>query len=290
MISIERPFQLRFPAPEVLFMVAAVSQYLGAALAVELFSVLAPAGTALLRVGSAALMMTIIMALRVFRGQFSGGYISRKDLRQACLFGVILAGMNTSIYFSIAELPLGNAVAVEFLGPLSVTAAGTRNKRSAGALALAATGVAILAGVEASGTLRGVGFAVLAGSFWAGYILLGHKIAHSRFAREELGIGLLVGALAISPIGLDDVMSTLDSPKVLALGCVLGLLSNVIPYRIEQLIMSRISHTRFASLQALLPVTATIIGFLLLLQIPSPRELIGIGLVVTAIALGRNDL
>lgn len=290
MISTERPFQFRFSAPEVLFMVAAVSQYLGAALAVELFSVLAPAGTALLRVGSAALMMTIIMAIRVCRGRLSGKYISRKDLQQACLFGVILAGMNTSIYFSIAELPLGNAVAVEFLGPLSVAAAGTRNKRSAGALALAATGVAILAGVEASGTLRGVGFAILAGSFWAGYILLGHKIAHSQFAREELSIGLLVGALAISPIGLDDVMSTLDSPKVLALGCALGLLSNVIPYRIEQLIMSRISHTRFASLQALLPVTATMIGFLLLLQTPSLRELLGIGLVVTAIALGRNEL
>ena len=188
----------------------------------------------------------------------------------------------------MAEMPLGNAVAVEFLGPLSVAAVGVRTARSVGALALAAAGVVALAGVEASGTLRGIGFALLAGLLWAGYIVLGHRVARSPASTRGLGIGLLAGALAISPIGIGDVIPVLDSPKVLALGLALGALSNAIPYTIDQQVMKRISHARFALLQALLPVTATLAGFVLLFQVPSPRELLGIGLVVSAIAVGRD--
>lgn len=266
-------------------MVGAVSQYLGAAVAVNLFPVLAPAGAALLRVAGAAAAMSAVMALR---RRYRSQRLRRADQAWACAFGVTLAGMNTAFYFSMAEMPLGNAVAVEFLGPLSVVAAGARTVRSAGALALAAAGVVVLAGVEASGTLRGVGFALLAGFFWAGYIVLGHRVARSPAATHGLGIGLLAGTLAISPIGIGDVIPVLDSPKVLALGLGLGVLSNAIPYTVDQQVMQRISHARFALLQALLPVTAALAGFALLFQVPSPRELLGIGLVVGAIAMGRD--
>ena len=139
--------------------------------------------------------------------------------------------MNLSFYLAINELPLGNAVAIEFLGPVAVAAIGTRTLRSGGALILGVTGVAVLAGVQAEGTARGVGFALLAGLFWAIYIVLGHRLARSPEAIDGLGIGMLVGAVAISPFGALDVSATLDTPLLLVLGLATGLLSNVIPYR-----------------------------------------------------------
>ncbi len=263
-------------------MVGAVSQYLGAAVAVNLFAEVAPGGAALLRVTGAAL--TVIALRRSWRRRWT-----RRDLAWAGAFGVALAAMNTSIYYSIAELPLGNAVAVEFIGPLTVAAAGARTLRSGGALGLTVAGVAVLAGADAPGTLRGVGFALLAGAFWAAYIVLGHRVARGPASVDGLGVGMLAGAVAISGFGLRDVASALGSPQVLALGFTTGLLSNVIPYWIDQVVMKRIDQHRFALLQALLPVTATLIGLLALFQVPSPRELAGIGLVVAAIVLGRSD-
>ena len=117
----------------------------------------------------------------------------------------------------IDELPLGNAVAIEFTGPILVAAAYTRNLRSGAALLLAAGGVVVLARVEAEGTMRGVGFALLAGLFWAGYIVLGHRVARGPAAVDGLGLGMLAGAAAISGFGATEVGSALSSPVVLLL-------------------------------------------------------------------------
>ena len=259
-----------------------MSQYLGAAVAVNLFETLAPAGVALLRVTGAAVV--IVLLRRSWRRRWAGA-----DLGWACAFGVALAAMNTSIYFAFEELPLGNAVAVEFLGPVAVAAVGSRTVRSGAALVLAASGVVVLAGVEAEGTIRGVGFALLAGSFWAAYIVLGHRVARGPAALDGLGVGMLAGAVAISGLGVADVASAAGSPGVLALGLATGLLSNVVPYGIDQVIMRRIDQHRFAVLQALLPVTAAMIGLLVLFQVPSPREGLGILLVIVAIVLNRSE-
>ena len=269
-----RPREL---GPEGLFMIGAVSQYLGAAVAAALFDELAPGGVALLRVLGAA---AIIVALRrPWRRRWQAG-----DLGRAAAFGVSLAAMNLCFYLAMERLPLGNAVAIEFMGPIVVAAAGARTLRSAGALVLAVAGVAALAGVEAEGTAAGVGFALLAGAFWAGYILLGHRVARSPASVDGLGLGMLAGAVAISPFGLSDVTGALGSPLVLALGVATGLLSNVVPYWIDQAVMRRVDPHRFALLQALLPVTATVVGLAALAQVPGGRELLGIGLVIVAIA------
>ncbi len=261
-------------------MVGAVSQYLGAAVAVGLFATLGPAGTALLRVTGAALV--VVLVRRAWRRRWRPA-----ELAWACSFGVAMAGMNTSIYYAIEELPLGNAVAIEFIGPVAVAALGTRNLRSAVALVLAASGVVVLAGIESDATLRGVGFALLAGTFWAGYIVLGHRVARGPHSVDGLGVGMIAGALAISGFGLDDVVRALGSPHLLALGFATGLLSNVIPYWIDQIVMARIDQRRFALLQALLPVTAVVVGVVVLLQVPGLWDLLGIGLVVVAIVLNR---
>ena len=262
-------------------MVGAVSQYLGAAVAVHLFDEIAPAGVALVRVLGAAVM--IILLRRSWQRRWKAS-----DLAWASAFGVALAAMNLSIYLSIDELPLGNAVAIEFTGPVLVAAAFTRTLRSGAALLVAAGGVVVLAGVEAEGTMRGVAFALLAGMFWAGYIVLGHRVARGPAAVDGLGLGMLVGAAAISGFGATEVGTALDSPAVLVLALATGLLSNVIPYWIDQLVMKRITQHRFALLQALLPVTAVLVGLVALFQVPSPQELGGIALVITAIALSQT--
>ena len=268
-------------APEPLFVVGAVSQYLGAAVAVHLFDEIAPAGVALVRVLGAAVM--IILLRRSWQRRWKAS-----DLAWASAFGMALAAMNLSIYLSIDELPLGNAVAIEFTGPILVAAAFTRTLRSGAALLLAAGGVVVLAGVEAEGTTRGVGFALLAGMFWAGYIVLGHRVARGPAAVDGLGLGMLAGAAAISGFGAPELGPAFDSPWVLVLALVTGLLSNVIPYWIDQLVMRRITQHRFALLQALLPVTAVLVGLAVLIQVPSVQELLGIALVIAAILLSRS--
>ena len=268
-------------APEPLFVVGAVSQYLGAAVAVHLFDEMAPAGVALVRVLGAAIM--IILLRRSWQRRWEAS-----DLAWASAFGMALAAMNLSIYLAIDELPLGNAVAIEFTGPILVAAAFTRTLRSGAALLMAAGGVVVLAGVEAEGTMRGVGFALLAGMFWAGYIVLGHRVARGPAAVDGLGLGMLAGAAAISGFGAPELGRAFDAPVVLLLALVTGLLSNVVPYWIDQLVMKRISQHRFALLQALLPATAVLVGLAVLIQVPSVRELLGIALVIAAILLSRS--
>ena len=285
--------------PEALFITGAVSQYLGAALAVELFDHLTPGAVALLRVfGAAAVIICWRSLWSVGLGRRRHGHTqgrrffadwTRADLAWAAAFGSTLALMNLSIYVALAELPLGNAVALEFLGPIVVAALGARTRKSLLSVALALAGVVVLAGLQADGTAKGVVFALLAGGFWAGYIVLGHRVAHRGLSIDGLGIAMLIGAVVISPFGVSEIGGAVSDPAILALALATGVASNVIPYGIDQLVMRRLSRTRFALLQALLPVTAALVGLVLLAQRPELSDLAGIGLVIVAIALSSRD-
>ena len=270
------------PSPEVLFVVGGISQYLGAATAIGLFSEIAPGGVAFLRVLGAALLLI------GFRRSWQRPW-SKQNLIWAGTFGTSLALMNLFIYLAMDRLPLGNAVAIEFLGPIAIAAIGTKSIRSAAALLLAASGVFVLAGVQGDGTLLGVLFALMAGSMWAAYIVLGHRVAQNGLAIDGLGIGMLVGALVISPMGLAEMGVAFSNLGILGLALVAGLLSNVVPYVIDQFVMKEITRSRFAFLQALLPVTATVVGFLSLGQSPSWAECLGIGSVILAIAISGGE-
>lgn len=267
--------------PEPLFILGATSQFVGQALAVDLFDDLSPGGVALIRVLGAALM--IVALRRSWRRRWTA-----VELRWASIFGIVLAAMNLAIYYAVEVVPLGNAVSIEFLGPVAVAAFGTRTLRSGAALVLATAGVVVLAGTETDGTLRGVGFALLAGAFWAGYIVLGHRVARGAAWVDGLGVGMLVGAVVISPFGIPHLPTAVRQPTLLGLGLLIGLLSNVIPYGLDQWVMRRIDQRRFALLQALAPATAAVVGFIMLSQEPSPREMIGIGFVIVAILLSRS--
>jgi inner membrane transporter RhtA len=267
--------------PEPLFALGAVSQYLGAAIAVVLFQFI-PAGTvALLRVIGAGSIL--VLARRSWRRSWS-----RATVFHAGLFGSVLAAMNLSFYLAIDRLPLGNAVAIEFMGPVVVAAVGARGVRKKGALALAVAGVVLLAGVTPEGTLPGVGFALLAAAFWAGYIVLGARLARSGSGVDGLGVGMLLGALVISPLTAGGLGGVGAAPLLVFLALATGLLSNAIPYTIDQVVLTRIDRSRFAFLQSLLPLTATVVGLVVLSQRPTFGELTGIVLVAGAIVLAGD--
>ena len=263
-------------------MLGGISQYLGAAIAIGLFDQMSPGGVALFRVLAAALIL--IGFKRSWRRSWT-----KQNFLWAGAFGAALALMNLFIYLAMDRLPLGNAVAIEFLGPIAVAAIGTRTLRSAIALFLAALGVLVLAGVQGDGTILGVIFALLAGTMWAAYIVLGHRVAKDGLAVDGLGVGMLIGAVVICPVGLSQVNIAFSDLKILALAAGAGVLSNVIPYGIDQFVMRSITRARFAFLQALLPVTASVVGFLSLSQSPSWLETLGITSVVLAIVISGSE-
>ena len=270
-------------SPEVLFIVAAVSQYLGAALAFSIFDNLGTSTVATLRVLGAALIL--ILLRRSWRRS-----LKDLDMFWTASFGIVLAGMNLCFYLAIDNLPLGNAVAIEFLGPIAVAAAGHRSVRNLAALIVASLGVLLLAQVTSEGTVTGVLFALAAGTLWGFYIVLGSKVARTGAHLDGLGIGMLIGGLAIFPSSLHTIGRAFDSPLLMLVALSTGVLGNVIPYGIDQLVFRRISKTRFAFLQSLLPATAACVGILVLGQKTSIGELVGIGLIIFAIGLrGKED-
>jgi inner membrane transporter RhtA len=263
------------PAP-LLFVVSAVSQYLGAAVAVLLFAAVPAAGVAWLRVVAAAGVMA------AWRRPWRAG--SRR-LGLVVAFGTALASMNLAFYLAIERLPLGTAVAIEFLGPVAVAAVGTRSVRDLLALLLALAGVGLLLEVELSGSPTGVAFALAAAALWAIYIVLGARVAISGDGLDGLAAGLIAGAVVLAPVAGPAALPALaDLPLLLACLAV-GVLSSVVPYALDQRILADMGRGRFALLLSLLPATATLTGALVLAQIPSPVEAFGIALVVAAVAI-----
>jgi inner membrane transporter RhtA len=270
--------------PQGLFALGAVSQYCGSAFAVLLFDAVPAAGVAWLRVVAAA------GALAAWRRPWRSRW-NRHSLGLVAGFGLALGLMNLCFYLAIDRLPLGTAVAIEFIGPISVAAVGSRTRRDALALALAVAGVVLLADVHVSGSPAGVAFALAAGAFWAAYVVLGHRVAAEPDLRPQDGLaaGMAFGALALAPALVVPAAPALVDPLLLLACVAVGLLSSVVPYALEQVAMTRLPRARFALLLALLPATAALVGLVVLGQVPSVAEVAGIGLVVLASALGSHE-
>jgi inner membrane transporter RhtA len=274
----------RAPAP-VLFVIGAVSMYAGAALAVGLFGVLAPAAVAVLRMLGAA---AVLLAWRRPGAEaWRGGRVLR-----AAAFGLATAGMNIAFYEAIARLPLGTAVAVEFCGPVAVAAVASRRPRDIAAVVMAAIGVALIADVRWSGAPSGVLWALAAAALWAAYIVLGKRVAGAGNGLDDMAVGFAVAAVVLTPvllIGGVTGIAALADPFVLLLAVAVGVLSSVVPYVLDQIVLRRVGQARFAVLLALLPATATVVGLVGLAQVPSPLEAFGIAAVVVAVALRSRD-
>lgn len=271
--------------PHAYFMVSAVFHYLGPAFAVLLFAEVSPLGVAWLRIASAAAVFALWRRpWRYLRG------LPAHARNTVLLLGVVLALMNVCFYLAIARLPLGTVGAIEFLGPIGLAAAGMRSRRNFVALALAAAGVLVLTDARLAGTPIGFLFAFLNCALFVLYIVLGHRIAADGGAAgiDRLGAAMLVAMVVALPIGIRDAAPTFVNPLLLAAGIGVGICSSVIPYVCDQLAMAKLPRATFALLLSLLPAMASIIGLLVLRQIPSAMEAAGIGLVISGVALHRQ--
>jgi len=272
----------RTASPEALFVISGISQYTGAVIAVRLFDDVPPATVAMFRV----LLGAVPILLISWRAQRRW---TRADLAAAAFFGVATALMNLFFYLAIDRLPLGKSVVIEFIGPIAVAAAFTRTRRNTVALLLAVAGVAVLSGVEIGGDPLGIAFIFCASAMWAVYIVLGRRVAHLDRGLSGLGVGLVIGGLAILPFGAHGVSTVLADPRLLGLCALVGLLSSSIGYGIDQIVLRRIPVRRFAVLLALLPVCAMVIGFIALDQRPTAADLSGAALVIAGVLIQERD-
>lgn len=264
-----------------MFLASGFTQYAGAALAIGLFTVIAAPSVAWWRLAVSAVVL--LAWRRPWRQRWT-----RRELGAAALFGVVLATMNVAFYLAIDYLPLGTAVAIEFLGPVAVAGVTGRGWRDRVGIALAAVGVVLLAGVQLeNGITRDVviGLAAILASAaaWAGYILLGRRLAVQRDGISALAVGMTAGALVYSPLAIGAVGPIVTDPRRLLAVVGIAVLSSVIPYALEQVVLRRVTAARFAILLALLPVTAAVTGAVLLAQRPSLLDGLGMVLVCAAI-------
>ncbi|WP_246394893.1 EamA family transporter [Corynebacterium anserum] len=280
----------RVAAP-VVMIASGVSLYAGAALAVGLFHTFPPAIVAWMRIAAAGLILVIIQRPKIQSFFGTSG-------RLAMAFGVVTLGMNMVFYEAIARLPLGTAVAIEFLGPIAVAAWGSHSRRDWSALLLAGVGVLVLSGAQWAASPSGVMYALTAAMLWAGYIMLGSRVAKNSAyagARDALAIGFAWSAVVSTPLvgaGYFLVWGSgiapgwhVDALELVGLALGLGMLSAVIPYSLDQLVMKIAGPGYFALLLALLPLTASLLGAVALGQMLSIVELLGIAAVVAAVAL-----
>ncbi len=268
--------------PESFFVGSAIFHYLGPAFAVLLFARVEPLGVAWLRIASAAAVFALWR--RPWR---AFARLDRAERRTVVAMGAVLAAMNGCFYVSIDRLPLGTVAAIEFLPVIALAAAGMRTGRNAVALASAAGGVYLLTDVRIEGEPLGVAFAFANAALFALYIVLAHRVAQSRQMSgiDGLGAAMLVATLAVTPVG--GWFVTLD-PIAIAAGIGVGICSSVIPYVCDQLAMARMTRATYSLLVSLLPATATLVGVIVLAQIPTPTEILGVALVVAAVAVHRE--
>jgi inner membrane transporter RhtA len=271
--------------PQVFFVGSAVFHYLGPAFAVLLFARVEPLGVAWLRIASAAAVFALWR--RPWRA-FAAA--ERADRETVVYLAVVFAAMNACFYLAIERLPLGTVAAIEFLPVIALAAVGARTPRNAVALALAVTGVYLLTDVRLEGEAVGLAFAFANAGLFAFYIVLAHRLARSRrLSRlDGLAAAMLVAAVVVTPVAGGSAAPAFADPVAVAAGIGVGLSSSVIPYVSDQLAMARLSRATYSLMVALLPATATVVGVVVLAQVPTTIELAGVVLVVAAMAAHRE--
>ena len=267
------------------FVVSAVFHYLGPAFAVLLFARVDALGVAWLRIAAAAIVFALWR--RPWRAV---AVLDAHGRRLLVAWGVVLATMNACFYEAIARLPLATVAAIEFLPVIGLAALGARSPRNIAALALAVPGVYALTGVRAEGEPLGVALAFVNALLFAAYIVLADRAAgHARLdGIDGLAGAMLVASVAVTPMAGAAALPALGDPVALAAGAGVGLCSSVIPYVCDQIALRRLTRGTYALMVSLLPATATVIGIVVLAQIPSSREAAGVGLVVAGVALHRS--
>ncbi|MEO1091472.1 MAG: EamA family transporter [Pseudomonadota bacterium] len=270
--------------PHVWFGTSAVFHYLGPSFAVLLFPAIGVLGVAWFRIASAALVFApLTKPWRTIREADAGTRGLLVGL------GACLAVMNTSFYLALDTLPMSLVAAMEFVGTIGVALYGVRVGRNVLALALAVVGVGLLIEVKWASDPIGLFWATLNAALFIGYIVLGHRAAaHGATAGvERLGAAMAIAFVFLMPIGFVEAARAFGSLPLVLAGIGVGICSSVVPYVCDQLAMSRLPRATFALLLALLPATATLVGAIVLAQIPTLQDLGGIALVMAGVAIHR---
>jgi inner membrane transporter RhtA len=271
--------------PHLFFVVSAVFHYLGPAFAVLLFARVAVLGVAWLRIAAAAAVLAL------WRPAWRALVRADEEARRLLLaWGAVLAVMNCCFYAAIDRLPLGTVAAIEFLPVIALAALGARTRRNALALLLAVPGVYLLTGVRVEGEGLGIALAFANAGLFAVYIVLAHRVARldELSGIDGLAASMLVAALVVTPLAGWSALPALTDPVALLAGVGVGVSSSVIPYVSDQLAMRRLARSTYALMVSLLPATATLIGIVVLAQVPSAAELAGVGLVIAGVAVHRE--
>ena len=264
--------------PTLLVLAAIASVQFGAAFAKTLFDEIGPAGTVFLRVLFGAIVLAAI-----WRPRLKGH--DRRDLGLAVLFGLVLAAMNLCFYASLDRIPLGIAVTFEFVGPLGVAVFGSGRALDLLWVALAAAGILLLSDFGTADLDEvGVALALLAGGFWAAYILLSARVGRVFPGGAGLALAMVVATLSLAPVGVASAGSDLAVPSVLALAAIVGVLSSAIPYALELEALRRLPVGVFGVLMSLEPAAGALAGLVVLGEELATRELAAIALVVAASA------
>jgi inner membrane transporter RhtA len=271
----------------------ATFHYLGPAFAVLLFVHVDTLGVAWLRLASAAVVFAVWRRpWAVLRDA------SPAERRTMIALGVVLAAMNAAFYLALDRAPLATVASIEFLGVVALAAYGARSRRNTTALALSCAGVALLTEVRIGGSAVGLAWSAVNCLGFVLYVVLGHRIAqrspadpatspHGPTGVDRLSVAVVVAAIVATPFGIGQAAPAFGHPAWLLWGIGVGVCSTVIPYVADQWAMSRLPRASYALMLALLPVTATICGLVVLGQVPAHQEIIGIGLVGAAVALHR---
>ncbi len=258
-----------------LVLVGIASVQLGAGVAKNLFDEISPTGLVWIRLASSSLVL-----LAIARPRLSGR--SRKDWMTVLGFGVTLGLMNWSIYQSFSRIPIGIAVTIEFIGPLTLAIIGSRRPRDLVWVGLAAAGVLLLGAERADLDPAGVAFALVAGGSWAAYILLSGHTGRRWEGLDGLAIASVVAVLLLTPTlaGID--ADPLVDPRILLLGVAVGLLSSVVPYSCELVALRRLLPALFGILMSLEPAAAALAGLLIVGEHLSAVQWLAVACVIAA--------
>jgi len=262
--------------PSVQVIVGIISVQVGAAFAKQLFGFAGAAGTVALRLFFAAVVLMLLWR--------PSPRLGTRVLPVVLAYGIVLAVMNICFYQAIARIPLGIAVTVEFLGPLSIALLGSRRWVDGLWALLAAAGVLLLAEPTGQVSLVGIAFALAAAACWAGYILLSAALGSRTSDGAGLAMAMGIAALIAVPVGVADAGLSMLQPAVLLIGLCVALLSSVIPYSLELEALRRIPPRVFGILMSLEPAVAALAGLAVLGEALRPAQWLAVCCVVAASA------
>ena len=262
------------PIPAVLFAIISVQS--GAAIAKTLFPAIGAAGTASLRIGISAIILLAIYRPNLFK-------ITPNQWKIVISYGLSLGAMNLIFYLAIERIPIGLAVTLEFIGPLLVAVIGSKRLIDYLWVLLATAGIVLIAPWSNNGIdLLGVLFALLAGAFWAAYIVLGTKVSKIMKGGDAVATGMLFASILIVPFGISENGLNNLTPTFLYLGIALALLSSAIPFTLEMKALGQLPARTFSILMSLEPAAASIFAFIFLQEYLTFNEILAVVFVVIA--------